>query len=95
FTHRGGKLVVTPQTPLTAGTSFTVTVTYAGNPTPIAGRWGEVGWEELTDGVIVASQPNGASSWFPCDDHPSSKAAYRISITADSPYHVISNGTLL
>ena len=95
FTHRGGKLVVTPQTPLTAGTPFTLTVTYAGNPTPIAGRWGEVGWEELTDGVIVASQPNGASSWFPCDDHPSSKAAYRISITADSPYHVISNGTLL
>jgi hypothetical protein len=35
--------------------------------------WGDVGWEELTDGVLVASQPNGAPSWFPCNDHPSAR----------------------
>ena len=29
-----------------------------------------VGWEELTDGALVASQPIGAPSWFPCNDQP-------------------------
>jgi aminopeptidase N len=43
----------------------------------------------------VASQPNGAASWFPCDDHPSSKASYRISITTDTPFHALANGTLV
>ena len=94
FTHRGAKLTVKAQRPIAEGTPFVLTVAYSGNPAPIKGVWGEVGWEELTDGAIVASQPNGAASWFPCDDHPSSKAAYTISITTDSPYHVVSNGTL-
>ena len=94
FTHRGGKLTITLQRAIDEGAAFTATVAYNGNPAPIRSVWGEVGWEELTDGALVASQPNGAASWFPCDDHPSSKAAYRISITADSPYHVVSNGTL-
>ena len=57
--------------------------------------WGEVGWEELTEGALVASQPNGAASWFPCDDHPSSKASYRIAITTDTPYYTVANGTLV
>jgi aminopeptidase N len=64
-------------------------------PTPVRGPWGEVGWEELTEGALVASQPNGAASWFPCDDHPSSKASYRISITTDTPYYALANGTLM
>ena len=49
-----------------------------------AGCWGEVGWEELTDGVLVAGQPNGAPSWFPCNDHPRNKASYRIAVTTDA-----------
>ena len=48
------------------------------------GTWGEVGWEELTDGVIVAGQPDGAPSWFPCNDHPSDKASFRIAVTTES-----------
>ena len=95
FTQRGDKLRITPAVPLAVGSTFVVTVGYAGNPSPVAGRWGEVGWEELTDGVVVASQPDGAPSWFPCNDHPADKAGYRITVTADSPYQVIANGTLV
>ncbi len=95
FTQRAGKLEVTLAAELPAGAAMTVTVRYSGNPAPIRGPWGEVGWEELTDGVLVASQPNGAASWFPCDDHPASKASYRIAITTDSPYRVVSNGILV
>ena len=57
---------------------MTIAVRYTGSPRPVSGAWGEVGWEELTDGSLCANQPNGAASWFPCDDHPSCKAPYRI-----------------
>jgi aminopeptidase len=54
-----------------------------------------VGWEELADGVIVAAQPGGAPSWFPCNDRPSSKATYRLSVTTESAYTVLANGLLI
>ncbi|MFE3292133.1 M1 family metallopeptidase [Rhodococcus sp. NPDC059234] len=95
YTHQNGKLTVTPAHKIPAGGAVSVTVQYAGTPKPIRGPWGEVGWEELTEGAIVASQPNGAASWFPCDDHPSAKASYQISITTDSPYYALANGVLV
>ncbi|WP_454195444.1 M1 family metallopeptidase [Nocardia sp. Marseille-Q1738] len=95
FAHQHGKLVITPQQRIPAGGVLSVVVHYGGIPKPVRGPWGEVGWEELTEGALVASQPNGAASWFPCDDHPSSKATYQISITTDSPYYALANGTLL
>ncbi|MEU7139171.1 M1 family metallopeptidase [Nocardia sp. NPDC046473] len=95
YTHQRGKLVITPQQRIPAGGVLSLVVQYGGIPRPVRGPWGAVGWEELTEGALVASQPNGAASWFPCDDHPSSKASYRISITTDSPYYALANGTLL
>ena len=85
FARRGHKLHVTPVRPVAAG-PFTVEVRYVGNPKPIRGRWGDIGWDELTDGALVASQPVGAPSWFPCNDHPADKASYRIAVTTDAPY---------
>ena len=93
--HRNGKLIVTPAQKIPAGGALVLTVQYGGSPKPIRSMWGEVGWEELSEGALVASQPNGAASWFPCDDHPSSKASYRISITTDSPYYTLANGALV
>ena len=94
FAQRDRKLHITPVKPLPAGAEFTVDVRYQGNPKPVHGPFGELGWEELADGVIVASQPNGAPSWFPCNDHPSDKASYRFTVTTDSPYRVVANGSL-
>ncbi|MBH0781321.1 M1 family metallopeptidase [Nocardia bovistercoris] len=95
YTHQRGKLVVTPQQRIPAGGVLALVVQYGGAPKPVRGPWGEVGWEELSEGSLVASQPNGAASWFPCDDHPSSKASYRISITTDTPYYALANGALV
>jgi aminopeptidase N len=95
FTARGNKLRIWPDAPLPVGATIAVDITYSGNPRPVRGAWGEVGWDELTDGALVASQPNGAPSWFPCNDHPSNKASYRITVTTDSPYRVVANGSLV
>ncbi|MEG8036163.1 hypothetical protein QP157_12825 [Sphingomonas sp. LR61] len=53
------KVTVTPASPIAADTTFTVHLRYRGNPRPVRSAWGQVGWEELTDGVIVAAQPTG------------------------------------
>jgi len=95
FGARGEHLVITAKERLKAGQSFTVEVRYEGNPRPRRGLWGEVGWEELDDGVLVAGQPNGAASWFPCNDHPRHKSSYLISVTTDDNYRVVCNGRLI
>lgn len=94
FRSTGGKLHIALGAALPAGAAMTIAVRYGGSPRPIRSLWGEVGFEELTNGVLVAGQPNGAASWFPCDDHPSSKASYRIQISTDSPYRAVANGEL-
>jgi aminopeptidase N len=95
YAHRNGKLHIWPSPAISDGAEFVVDVQYSGNPAPMDSPWGELGWEELTEGVIVASQPSGAATWYPCNDHPSDKAHYRITVTTDSPYHVVANGRLV
>ena len=73
---------------------FEVQVRYAGSPAPRNSRWGRVGWEELDDGILVAAQPVGAPTWFPCNDRPSDKATYRIAIELEDAYAVIAPGDL-
>ncbi|MET0932113.1 MAG: M1 family metallopeptidase [Mycetocola sp.] len=93
-TQSNGKLAVVPSTPIPAGAAFTVVIDYSGSPTPRRSAWGLVGWEELDDGVIVASQPTGSPTWFPCNDHPADKATYSIRVTTEQAYTVLCNGVL-
>ncbi|BBE23697.1 putative peptidase M1, membrane alanine aminopeptidase [Arthrobacter sp. MN05-02] len=95
FKDRAGKLVVTLRDPVPDDAELRLDIRYEGSPAPISGTWGEVGWEELTDGVLVAGQPTGAPSWFPCNDHPSQKAAYRFTVTTDAGYRAVCNGVLV
>jgi aminopeptidase N len=95
YTHRGQKLRVTPGCWLAEGRQFTLEARYFGNPRPVPSPWGGLGWDQLADGAIVASQPIGAPSWFPCNDRPSAKATYRIAVTTASPYTVVCNGRLV
>ncbi|MDR6978810.1 aminopeptidase N [Streptomyces sp. 3330] len=95
YTHRGGRLRVRPAKPLRAGAAFTVEVHWSGNPKPVNSPWGGIGFEELDDGALVASQPVGAPSWYPCNDRPADKASYLISVTTPSAYAVVAGGRLL
>ncbi|MEV8215448.1 M1 family metallopeptidase [Leifsonia sp. NPDC077715] len=92
FSQNATHLRITPPAVLPAGTEFTVEVAYDGSPAPRRTRWGTLGWEELTDGAIVAAQPSGAPTWFPCNDRPSDKAAYRIRVATEQAYTVVATG---
>jgi aminopeptidase N len=95
FSSRAGKLRVRLASKLATGAALSIVVRYSGSPRPIRSLWGDVGFEELTEGVLVAGQPNGAASWFPCNDHPSAKAAFHIQISTESLYRVVANGKLV
>lgn len=95
FSQRAEHLVVALPSVLEPGHEFSLDVRYEGNPQPRRGLWGEVGWEELNDGVLVAGQPNGAASWFPCNDHPRHKSTFRIAVTTDDNYRAVCNGKLI
>jgi aminopeptidase N len=95
YALRGGKLRIRPAKAPAAHQAFTVEIHYAGNPRPVRSPWGGLGWEELTDGALVASQPIGAPSWYPCNDRPADRASYQISVTTPSAYTVVANGRLL
>jgi len=95
WTHRRSRLRLRFDEEVPAGTSLVVHVVYGGNPQPMPGPDGRAGWEELTDGLIVAAQPHGAPSWFPCNDRMDDKALYRITVVTDPTYHVVANGRLV
>lgn len=97
-THRrdGDELVVDPEPLLQAGDTFVVTVDYRGRPQPRPDRvLGRVGWQRAGSVSIVAAEPYGAHLWFPSNDHPSDKAAFRFSITVPEGMTAIANGVLV
>ena len=93
--HRQGRLQLQLPTAVEAGAAFTMDIRYSGFPSPDDGAWGEVGWEELQDGVLVAGQPTGAPTWFPCNDRPDNKATYGFTVTTDANYTAVCNGRLV
>ncbi len=96
FERTGGELRVEADPPLTGGEAFLVEVRYQGVPTPAQAPFGEgVGWITTDDGAFVLSEPNGAPTWFPVNDHPQDKASYRFRVTVPDGLEVIANGTLV
>jgi aminopeptidase N len=93
YTHRRGALAVWLAEPVPEGTEVEVRVKYSGQPKAVRSRaLGDAGWEELTDGAIVAAQPHGAPSWFPCNDRPDDKATYDFTVSVPTGYQVAMSG---
>ena len=64
-----------------------------GRPTDISGAL--YGWVSTPDGSFVANEPEGASTWYPVNDHPTDKATYRFRITVPAGSTAVANGELL
>ncbi|MDO5634943.1 MAG: M1 family metallopeptidase [Micrococcus sp.] len=86
------RVVVAFPARLAAGTRIALTVDYAGTPKPRRSAWGTIGWEELSDGVLVAGQPHGASTWFPCVEAPGQRVTAAITLSCDAGYLPVANG---
>lgn len=93
FRQSGGKLRITFMQDIPVDSEFTLTIRYGGSPRPRRTAWGELGWEELENGALTANQPNGAPTWFPCDDTPGEKATYRFNVRTDRDYIAVTNAT--
>ncbi|HET6300768.1 M1 family metallopeptidase [Microbacterium sp.] len=96
FTQSDGELVITPRPKLKAGESTTVTIAYGGTttrPTDIEGAL--YGWVTTRDGAMVVSEPDGASTWYPVNDHPTDKATYSFEITVPEGKTAVANGLLV
>jgi aminopeptidase N len=96
FSRTGVELTVAPARAISRGDRFEVTVTYAGRPGSIGLRSEPFsgGWERTNDGAFAIDEPLGSSTWFPCNDHPSDKATYRIAVTVPRHRTAVSNGAL-
>ena len=95
FSRDERELTIIPRTPIATGDAFTTAVAYSGEPredVDIDGADFALGWQHYGDGVFVASEPSGASLWFPVNDHPLDKATYAFRITVPHPYNVAANG---
>jgi len=93
----GGELILIPEEPLPSGEPFTVTVSYAGHPGAHRARGDDryaLGWYPYDEAILVASEPTGAATWYPVNDHPSDKASYTFRITVAEPWEVAANGVL-
>jgi Peptidase family M1 domain/RTX calcium-binding nonapeptide repeat (4 copies)/Peptidase M1 N-terminal domain len=98
FTRDGQELTITPSEFLAAGQPFSVDVSYSGAPSPLNSVAFDfpvpTGWVIAEGGNFVLSEPDGAANYYPVNDHPLDRAAYKFRITVPEPFEVAANGVL-
>ncbi|MFC0861983.1 M1 family metallopeptidase [Sphaerimonospora cavernae] len=96
FGRQDDELTIRPAYRISKGDRFEVTVDYSGLPEPIRDyvNLGTYGFVATADGSFVTSEPNGAKTWFPSNDHPADKATYDFEITVPAGLTAIANGEL-
>jgi aminopeptidase N len=96
FDRSGQELTVTPVAGIANQSQFTVVVAYGCKPKNVIDPDGSKdGWIATDDGAFVASEPQGAPTWFPCNDSLTDKATFHIAITVPKDVAAISNGALV
>ncbi|MFI6760090.1 M1 family metallopeptidase [Micromonospora sp. NPDC050417] len=96
YDRDGQELRISPKHGFSTGERFTVVVRYdgtTGQPTDNEGAL--YGWVSTPDGAFVANEPEGASTWYPVNDHPTDKAGYDFRITVPEGKTAVANGELV
>jgi aminopeptidase N len=95
FDRQGQELIITPGGPITSGSEIAIEVSYRGRPHEVTDTDGSPdGWIATDDGAFVAAEPQGAPTWFPCNDYPTDKASFAIRLSVPRGTAAISNGAL-
>lgn len=85
---------ITPDQPISMGSSFEVVVRYRGLPGRVP-YLGNRAWLADDAEVVTMNEPHMAPWWFPANDHPRDKALMDIHITTAAQRKVIANGRLV
>lgn len=90
------KLTVTPASAIGNGQPMVVVVTYSGVPSTVKLGGSQV-WFRLknSSGAGSVAEPYYASAWYPCNDEPSQKASWDVSISVPTGTTAITNGNLV
>jgi aminopeptidase N len=87
------ELTVQPRPKIKKGQMVTVVVEYGGTTTRPRDIEGALyGWVTTRDGAMVASEPEGAMTWYPVSDHQTDKATYSFEITVPEGKVAVANG---
>lgn len=91
------ELIVSPVASIEEGAAFTAVVEYSGVPEPISEGTSlfDVGWQTHGREAFVVSEPSGAATFYPVNDHPTDKATYTIEVTAPDDQTVAASGLLV
>jgi aminopeptidase N len=90
------ELVITPTAGLPDGSTFTVTIDYAGTPQVVTDPDGSIeGWVPTDDGAYVVNEPQGSPAWYPANDNPQDKATYDFRVSVPDGLTVMANGVLV
>ena len=95
FCISDGELTIVPATPVGSGSRFESHVSYTGIARPRSDLDGlSSGLIRSGTGMYAIDQPNGASSWFPANDHPIDRAGFVLTVTVPAGFEVVSGGDL-
>jgi aminopeptidase N len=98
FARTERDMTIQPATPIASGEQFELAVRYHGTPHPFTSTSGaprgRLGWNTGSGTSYVVSEPDGARSWFPCNDVPSDKARYTFRLTVPDSVTAAANGVL-
>ncbi|HWK30233.1 MAG TPA: M1 family metallopeptidase [Solirubrobacter sp.] len=97
YVRDGRELIITPAAPLVAATGFTVVVDYNGEPGPAPRDPDNFidGWNYTENGSYTSTPPQGADTWYPCNNNTNDKATFTFTVTVPADRQVMSNGQLI
>ncbi len=91
------KLMITLPKSLAKDSTFKIAVTYGGTLATVNSRYVPflpIGMyvDRKAHRAFAADEPNGAHTWFPCNDHPLDRASYTFHITVAEGLTAVANG---
>ncbi len=97
FEHQSRELAVDLGGTAIAGVQISVTVGYSGTPrsVPADAVPFRPGWQQTDDLAYLFSQPDGAQSLFPVNDHPLDRADVSLAVTTPTGVEAVSGGTVV
>ena len=95
FSRDHAKLHIDPATPLQAGSPFSVSVRYGGQPSLLHEPGSLDGWFRTEDGAAAVGESNGTATWLPCNNALADKASFDFHVTVPAGLKAIANGRLV